>query len=130
MTTLMPLLPSLVGFWRRTLSQTLPTRSDDRRDCPVSGTQQGAFGRSSTAAPVLQKCPLPAPLQSYCHSVGWANNPTCSDCNAGDHTVAHLFSCPTQITDLVIWENSIIIQILKQGSQETTAAPSLCSAWQ
>ena len=39
-------------------------------------------------------------LQSYRHSVGWADGLTCPDCRSTDHTVAHLFSCPSQPTDL------------------------------
>ena len=35
---------------------------------------------------------------TYRHSVGWANDPTSSDCHVIDHTVAHLFSCPTHPT--------------------------------
>ena len=30
-------------------------------------------------------------LMSYRHSVSWADNPTCPDCHATNHTVAHLF---------------------------------------
>ena len=39
-------------------------------------------------------------LQSYCHSVGWTNLPTCPDCCSADHSVTHLFICPTHATDL------------------------------
>ena len=39
-------------------------------------------------------------LQSYRHSVGRADDPTCPDCRSTDHTVAHLFRCPTHPTDL------------------------------
>ena len=40
-------------------------------------------------------------LLSYSHSVRWADNPTCPECRSTtNHTVAHLFSCPTHRTDL------------------------------
>ena len=39
-------------------------------------------------------------LQSYRHSVGWADDPTCPDCYSTDHTVAYLFSCTRHPTDL------------------------------
>ena len=39
-------------------------------------------------------------LQSYRHSVGWADDPTCPDCRSTIHTVGHLFSCPTHPADL------------------------------
>ena len=34
------------------------------------------------------------------HAVGWTDDPTCPDCFATDHIVAHLFSCPSHWTDL------------------------------
>ena len=36
---------------------------------------------------------------TYSHSVGWADDPTCPDCHATDHTVVHIFSCPTYPTE-------------------------------
>ena len=39
-------------------------------------------------------------LQSYRHSVGKADDSACPNCRSTDHTVAHLFSCPTHPTDL------------------------------
>ena len=59
-----------------------------------------------TAAPVLPKRPFLAPIRlllkakSYRHSVGWADDPTCSDCQYTNHTLDHLFSCPTHPRDL------------------------------
>ena len=43
-------------------------------------------------------------LQPYCHcySVGSFYNPTCPDCRFTNNMVAHLFSCPTHHTDLVL----------------------------
>ena len=39
-------------------------------------------------------------LQSYRHSVGWAEDPTYPDCYSSDYMVANLFSCPTHQMDL------------------------------
>ena len=36
---------------------------------------------------------------TYSHSVGWADDPTCPDCHATDHTVVHIFSRPTYPTE-------------------------------
>ena len=49
-------------------------------------------------------------LQSYCHSFGWADDPTCPDCCSTNHTVAHLFSWPSHSMNLALgicgWHSS------------------------
>ena len=60
-----------------------------------------------TAVPILPKA-LSQLLSNYCsrlnsyrHSVDWANDPTCPDSHSTDHMVALHFSCPTHPTFLV-----------------------------
>ena len=35
------------------------------------------------------------PLQSYRNSIVWADDPTCPDCHYTNHTVGHLYRCPS-----------------------------------
>ena len=87
----------------------MPTlRPDDRGDLLVSGAQQGAYGHPLPIDPAEQLLQRSyrstlsqlcsghcSRLQSYHHSVGWADDSTCSGCRSTNHTVAHLFICPT-----------------------------------
>ena len=41
-----------------------------------------------------------AHLNSYLHRIGRVPSPTCPDCGAADHTVPHIFSCPSHPTRL------------------------------
>ena len=110
-----PHLRGRAGRGRLPPGQTPPLGLDDRGDHPVPCAQQGANGSPSlqltqpnncyhghSAAPSLSSAPAIncSRLQAYRHSVGWADDPTCPDCCSTDHTVAHLFSCPTHLTDL------------------------------
>ena len=93
----------------------MPTTSpDDWRDSPVSVTLHCALRSHQWTQP--NSCypgpsGLPSPsssfgyssrLQCYCHSVGWADDPTCPDYHAADNTAAYLFSCPTHPTHLAL----------------------------
>ena len=67
-------------------------------------------------------------LQSYRHSVGWADDPTCPNCRSADHTVAHLFSCPTQPTDLApgdMWVASLQVAHFLAGLSQFSDLPPL-----
>ena len=88
----------------------------DRGNFPVPGTQQsGGHPPSPTPSngPAEQRLPRPyrstlsqvrsgygPRLQSYRHSVGWADDPTGPGCHSTEHTVAPLFICPSHPTDL------------------------------
>ena len=66
---------------------------------------------SPSSALVLGYC---SRLQMYHHSVGWADDSTCPDCYAADHT--HHFSCPTHPTELAlgdIWVAQFLLGLLQ-----------------
>ena len=75
-------------------SHTPVTSSDDWGDCLVLGTQKVALG-SPSSKPSRKSAALSFRTTLPRHSVGWANDSTCPDCHATDHTAAPLFSCPT-----------------------------------
>ena len=78
-------------------SPTPPTSAEYQGDRPVSATQQSSLTPSPPVDPAKQLLPrsfsttlalLPSccrRLQTYRHSVGWADDHTCSDCHAVDH---------------------------------------------
>ena len=86
---------SLLSWWpawrgRLFQSQTPPKRPpDDRRSSGVRHPTRFLW-------PPL---PIDPTAATYRHSVGWVNGPSCPDCRSTDHTVAHLFSCPTHPMD-------------------------------
>ena len=69
-------------------SQTPPPGPDDRGDHPVTGAQQGAYAPSP---PIDLAELLPRSYHSaVCHSIGWADDPKCTDCRSTYRTMAHL----------------------------------------
>ena len=86
------------------LAKCLHPGPDDRGDHPpppLQLTQPNNCYHCHSAAPLSQlRSDHCSRLQAYRHSVGWADDTTCTDCSSIDHTVAHLFSCPSHPTDL------------------------------
>ena len=67
-------------------------------------------------------------LQSYRHSLGWVDDPSCHECRSTDHTVAHLFSCPTYPTDLALgdmWTSLLQIAQFLAGLPQFSDLPPL-----
>ena len=65
------------------------------------------LGRSQRTALSQLRSSHSGRLNSYLHRVGWAPSPTCPDCQQSDHTVSHVFSCPsapTQLTPVDLWK--------------------------
>ena len=119
-------------------------RPEDWGNHQVSGTQQSAHGHSSnrpspTTAAWSYRSALSqlrsgccSRLQSYRQSVGWADDPTCPDCHSTDHTVAHLFSCPTHPKDLVLRVMCVApLQVAQSGRASAVwwSAPSADQFW-
>ena len=58
---------------------------------PIDPAEQLLPRSYRSALSYLRSCYC-SKLQSYHHSVGWADDPTCPDCHSTHHSVAHLFS--------------------------------------
>ena len=82
------------------------------------------LSKSSTLHTTHGSCPI-------CHSVSvrWADNPTCLECHATDHTDgAHLFSCPTHLTDLArryMWTAPLQVAQFLAGLSQFSDLPTL-----
>ena len=60
------------------------------------------------------------------HSVGWADDPTCSDCHSTNHTAAHFFSRPTHATDVApggMWPAPLQVAQFLAGLPQFSALP-------
>ena len=60
-------------------------------------------GRTAAASSASDNARHSSPTAMAVHSIGWADNPTCPDCMAANHTVYHLFSCPTDLGPVDMW---------------------------
>ena len=69
-----------------------------------------------------QKCPM---LQTYLHSIGAAEDPSCPLCGHMEHDTAHVFMCPNLPTDLTpedLWCRPALVAGLLQEWQAALEA--------
>ena len=111
-----PLLSSMVASWRRGTYPLARRLLRGRMIWEIVMSQEPKKGLwavpllvdpAEQLLPRSYRCALSHQHSGYCswlisfhHSISWTDNPTCPECHASDHTVAHLFSSPTYPTDL------------------------------
>ena len=66
---------------------------------PISPEELSLPRMHRTALSQLRSGHCPS-LNSYRHRVGWEPSAACPECNFPDHSVSHIFSCPTHPTTL------------------------------
>ena len=67
---------------------------------PAIDPSETSLGRAHRTALSQLRSGYCARLNSYRHRIGLADSPLCPDCSTEDHTVGHLFQCPSHPTSL------------------------------